>query len=238
MYTHIHRKDGEILHTMIQANNISFSYGKNEIIRDVSFRVGGGECLVIAGSNGTGKSTLLSVLADIVRPSGGSVKTEGRIGYVPQGSALLEDATVEENLRFFAKLAKSSLPDTLPFSVKDYKHKKASSLSGGMKMQVSIACALMGNPSILLLDEPCASLDITFREEMASLVAQWKKEGKAVIYVGHDPAEFYPFYDSILFLDAHPAVHTRSELDEHAGTAEAFTALYKTILSHNKGDTQ
>ena len=107
-----------------------------------------------------------------------------------------------------------------------------------MKMQVSIACALMGNPSILLLDEPCASLDITFREEMASLVAQWKKEGKAVLYVGHDPAEFYPFYDSILFLDAHPAVHTRSELDEHAGTAEAFTALYKTILSHNKGDTQ
>ena len=104
-------------------------------------------------------------------------------------------------------------------------------------MQASIACALIGDPSVLLLDEPCASLDITFREEMAILIDRWKSEGKTVIYVGHDPAEFYPFYDSILFLSAPPRLYTRPDLDSKAGNAEAFTAHYKTILSLCKGES-
>ena len=222
---------------MLQANNLSFSYGKNKIIEGVSLRAAPGECLVIAGPNGCGKSTLLSILAGILKPQAGSVTADGKIGYVPQSSALLEDATAEENLRFFAGLAKSAVPDTLPFSIEKYKNKKVSRLSGGMKLQVSIACALMGEPTVLLLDEPCASLDITFREEMTALIAQWKSEGKTVVYVGHDPAEFYPFFDSILFLAPSPLMRTRAEIGQDAGDAEAFTALYKSILSKGKGDT-
>lgn len=222
---------------MIRANNLSFSYGKSKIIEGISFQAAPCQCLVIAGPNGCGKSTLLSILAGILKPQAGSVTADGKIGYVPQGSALLEDATVEENLRFFAGLAKSTVPAALPFSVEEHKKQKVSRLSGGMKMQVSIACAMMGDPTVLLLDEPCSSLDITFREEMAVLIAQWKSEGKTVLYVGHDPAEFYPFYDSILFLTPSPLLRTRPEIDQEAGNAEAFAALYKTILSMSKGDT-
>lgn len=223
---------------MIGASHLSFFYGKNNILQDICFRVGQGECLVIAGPNGCGKSTLLSLLAGALKPSHGTVEAAGKIGYVPQGNALLEDATVEENLRFFANLAKGKVPDTLPFSVSEYKSKRVSRLSGGMRMQVSIACALAGDPSILLLDEPCASLDIAFREEMAALVSRWKGEGKAVIYVGHDPAEFYPFYDSLLLLSSPPRLYTRTELTKSADNAESFSALYKTILSNCKGEPQ
>lgn len=172
----------------------------------------------------------------MLKPSHGTVHADGRIGYIPQNSSLLEDATVEENLRFFARLSGGSLPSSLPFSVDAFKNKKVASLSGGMKMQVSIACAMLGDPPILLLDEPCASLDITFREEMAALVFQWKEQGKTVLYVGHDPSEFHPFFDSVLFLTSQPKMYTREQLCCGGDDLYSFAHLYKSILENCKGE--
>lgn len=219
---------------MIRSDGISFAYGKSEIIESLCFSAEDGECLVFAGPNGCGKSTALGIISGALKSSSGSVTSNGKIGYIPQGSALLEDATVEENLRFFAKLAKSSIPKTLPFSVSEYMNKRVSRLSGGMKKQVSIACALTGDPKIILLDEPCAALDIAFRDELIVTIEDWKRRGKTVVYVGHDPNEFYTFFDTIIFFDKPPLTYRRTEIGEQAKTAEAFAKFYKETLLNIK----
>ena len=100
-----------------------------------------------------------------------------------------------------------------------------------MKKQVSIACALIGDPNLILLDEPCAALDIAFRDEMISIIEDWKASKKSVIYVGHDPAEFYSFYDKIIFIDEVPKSYTRNELEGQGISTEAqFISFYKDSL--------
>ncbi len=210
---------------MIRVDGISFSYGKNHVLDGLSFTVGDGECAVLAGPNGSGKTTALAVIAGIIKPSSGAVHIDGGVGYVPQGDALLPDATVGENLRFFASLAGAPVPGSLPFAVESYKKKRASRLSGGMKKQVSIACAMAGEPRALLLDEPCAPLDVGFREEMAALIALWKRERRAVVYVGHDPDEFFPFFDRIVLLGTPPRIYERADVP---GDEAGFLSFYKS----------
>lgn len=216
---------------LLEFDGVSFTYGRGRgrsaILREISFSARAGECLVIAGTNGSGKTTLLSIAAGIREPSSGKVQTAGRVGYVPQGSALLEDATVRENLRFFADLAGADVPDPLPFAVGGWLDRKVSRLSGGMKKQVSIACAMAGDPDVMLLDEPCGALDIRFRESLCSLILCWKSAGKAVLYVGHDPAEFYPFCDRLLFLSPGGLAESPVPLPAEEG---AFRDLYVTMM--------
>ncbi len=219
---------------MIHAQNITFSYGRHIIVRNLSFSVSAGKCTVLAGPNGSGKSTVLSLLAGVLKPSSGKILTNGAVGYIPQGTALLEDATVEENLRFFAALAKKEVPHELPFAVEDYKKQTVSKLSGGMKKQVSIACALIGDPQIILLDEPCAALDIAFRDEMTGIVKKWKADGKAIVYVGHDPAEFYSFYDTLIFVAPKPIVYEKPTEQIEANTLDGFAEFYKSNLLNLK----
>jgi len=215
---------------MIQVKDLCFSYGKRSIVRDLTFDAAPGECVVLAGPNGCGKSTVLSVIAGVQKPRSGCVHLEGSLGYVPQGNALFSDASGEENLRFFADLAGVSVPEILPFAVETYKKKKVARLSGGMQKQLSIACAMLGDPSNILLDEPCASLDIGFGAELGEYVKTWKAEGRSVIYVGHDPAEFYGFFDKIVFLSGTPRVYTREELLNTDADEARFRIQFETLF--------
>ena len=216
---------------MIRVEDVSFSYGKHKVLNGLSFSAKAGECIVLAGPNGSGKSTMLSILTGVVKPDSGTTELGGKIGYVPQGSALLEDCTVEENLQFFANIAHSVIPEKLPFSVEQIKKRRVSQLSGGMKKQASIACAFIGDLQIILLDEPCAALDIDFRDEMIDIVKAWKAEGRTVVYVGHDPREFYEIFDRIVFLDDEPVVYDRDDIAEHLENETHFEALYKKAIS-------
>lgn len=219
---------------MIKAENITFSYGKYTIVENLNLLAEAGECVVLAGPNGSGKSTVLAMLAGALKPSSGSIECDGKIGYIPQGTALLEDATVEENLRFFAKLAHCVVPEKLPFSIDSYRDKRVSKLSGGMKKQVSIACALMGDPAVVMLDEPCAALDMAFRDEMIETVEKWKREGRTVVYVGHDPAEFYRFFDTLVFFDNPVRTIHRKDIPEASEVEIKFTEFFKHELSNIK----
>ncbi len=216
---------------MIRVEDVSFSYGKHAILKDLSFSAKAGECVVLAGPNGSGKSTMLSILTGVIKPDSGKTELNGKIGFVPQGSALFEDCTVEENLGFFANIAHAEIPEKLPFSVEQIKKRRVSQLSGGMKKQASIACAFLGDPQIILLDEPCAALDIDFRDEMIGIVKAWKAEGRCVVYVGHDPREFYETFDRIVFLDDKPVVYNRADIAEHLESEKQFETLYKDVIS-------
>lgn len=198
--------------TVVEVNQLSFSYRKKQVLSEVSFCASEGECLVIAGANGTGKSTLMAILAGIRKPNAGTVICRGKVGYLPQNIALFEDMTVEDNLRFFAGLAKCDVPQELPFQLDGKRKDRVSRLSGGQKRQVSIACALLGDPKILLLDEPAAGLDMEYRESLIRLIQKKKDEGCAVLYVGHEPGEFEEICDNLLLLGTATKLYSRTEL--------------------------
>ena len=223
--------------TALRFEGVSFAYGRSRgqsrtlRLAEIGFSLRFGECAVIAGTNGSGKTTLLSLAAGIFKPTAGRVECAGRAGYVPQGSALLEDATVGENLRFFADLAGAGIPDPLPFAVGGWMERRVSRLSGGMKKQVSIACAMAGDPDVMILDEPCAALDIRFRESLCSLILDWKAAGKAILYVGHDPAEFFPFCDRLLFLSPRGLTEPSAPLPRNESD---FRDLYAVMMKQTE----
>ena len=187
---------------MLKVENISFSYkgGRANVIEGLSFDVQPGEAMVLIGPNGTGKSTVLSLLSGVMKPKSGKITMPKKFGYVPQGMGLFEDMTVEDNLKFFYKLVKTKVPSRLPLGLEPHCHKKISQLSGGLAKRVSIACALAGNPELVIFDEPCTGLDIISRQRLQRIVLQLKKHGTSIIYACHEPAEFEPFYDSIIFM--------------------------------------
>lgn len=220
---------------MIELVDISFSYGRKKILNNFSVTIGSGECVVLAGANGSGKSTALSLMAGVLRPDAGTVRVEGCIGFAPQGTALLEDMTVMDNLRFFAGLKKCAVPEKLPFGVEHYGKIRVSKLSGGMKKQVSIACALLGDPQVLLLDEPCAALDVRYREELTQLILEKKRQGCAIVYVGHEPLEFSAFYDRILFFGDRE--YTRQQLSAEPEDELRFCKVFHKLFT-SRGDSQ
>ena len=213
---------------MIELMDVSFSYGRKKILDNLRVTVRPGECVVLAGPNGSGKSTALSVMAGVLRPDAGTVRVSGGVGFVPQGTALFEDMTVRDNLRFFAGLKKCSVPSALPFGVERYLGTRVSKLSGGMKKQASIACALLGDPQVLLLDEPCGALDMEYREELAQIISQRKDRGCAIVYVGHEPTEFSAFYDRIVFLGK--GEYTRQQLSAHGADDSRFCSTFYELF--------
>lgn len=223
---------------MIQLSNVSFSYRKKRILNNLSFTAEAGQCVVFAGPNGSGKSTALSLIAGILRPASGHITCDDAVGLIPQGNALFEDMTVRDNLHFFAGLKKCPVPQKLPFGIEQYLDTRVSHLSGGMQKQVSIACALLGDPKVILLDEPCASLDVQYRQELIHIISQLKDKGCTIVYVSHDPLEFSPFYDKLVFFGEHTAVYDRRELSgedpEPLTLIESFTALFRKESHHER----
>lgn len=185
---------------MIELSHLTFSYGKSKpnILTNVSLIAEDGKCTVLCGENGAGKSTLVGLLAGILQPSGGTVRHTGRLGYLPQESALFDDMSARDNLKFFAKLYGVTLPkdSELPFGVSNFLGKKAGELSGGMKKRLSLACMLIGKPDTLLLDEPSAALDSEHRKELMQLLWSLRRDGKCILYIGHDVKEYRELCDA------------------------------------------
>ena len=219
---------------MLKLDQVSFSYKRKPVLQQLSLTAEAGECIVLAGPNGSGKSTLLSLIAGVRKPDSGRILREGKLGYVPQGTALFEDMTVEDNLRFFARLAGAALPEALPLGVDRWRKTRVSRLSGGTAKRVSIACALLGQPDILLLDEPAAGLDLIYQEELLALLTQLKAQGLLILYAGHEIGEFADLYDRLLFLGGKtPQLFDQRQLSGTAGDAytrqEALAEAYRSL---------
>ena len=162
---------------MVEVSHISKRYGKKEVLTDITFTVMPGECVAVIGKNGCGKSTLLKILAGVLSPDGGNFsffketkprKRNGFCGYVPQENPLMEQLSVKDNLYLWG--GKNALQNQLlleEFQMQEYLKIPVEQLSGGMKRRLSIVCALMKNPSVLLMDEPTASLDFFYKEHLS-----------------------------------------------------------------------
>lgn len=186
---------------IISVTNLSFSYGKKNILDNVSFSLKGGSATALIGENGSGKSTLLTLLAGIISQSSGNIDVRGSIAYLPQEIALVEDLSFEDNLKFFASLAGCTVPKKLPFDADRLRRIKIKRMSGGMKKLCSICCTLLKDADIYMFDEPCAALDKEHREMLCQHISELVKNGKTVLYVGHDDAEYKSFADAELIVN-------------------------------------
>ena len=200
---------------MLQVSHIAKNYRKNPVLTDVNFTAGGGECIGLIGHNGCGKSTLLQILAGILKPDSGSVlfngedllknrkRLEASVGFVPQENPLFEDATALEHLRLWYSGTGCSLSrdlrEGLParLGVDTFLDRRVSSLSGGMKKRLALACTLCRKPSVILMDEPAAALDLPGKAQIRAFLGELRAEGKLVIFATHEEADF-PLCTSLL----------------------------------------
>ena len=192
---------------MISAQGVSKAYGERRALQGVSFTAEPGERIAIIGPNGAGKTTLLQILAGALAPTSGSVSLEPeRAGWVPQQPALYSKLSVAENLRLFARLERvADVERTVARMLEqtalgDRAGDEVSRLSGGNRQRVNIAIGLLGEPQVLLLDEPSASLDPRQRERLWAFVSGLAEAGTAVVYATHNVAEAERFADRVLVL--------------------------------------
>src|SRR4051794_19692854 len=181
---------------VLEVEGLSKSFGERAALRDVTLDVGRGELLAVLGPNGAGKTTLLSILAGITRPDSGRIdRSNGEVGWVPQQAGLYRRLTVEENLRLFARMegaedVEATIERMLEQTgLEGRRHDPVSSLSGGNQQRINIAIGLLGDPSVLLLDEPSSGLDPSQRVRLWDFVAGLSSGGAAVIYSTHQIEE-------------------------------------------------
>jgi ABC-2 type transport system ATP-binding protein len=226
----------------MRADSISKRYGEREALRSISFAVDEREKIAVIGPNGAGKTTLLQILAGALPPSSGSVDVGGRIGWVPQHPALYSKLSVAENLRLFARLERAKdvegtvermLDQTALVERAD---DEVGLLSGGNRQRVNIAIGLLGDPRVLLLDEPSASLDPRQRERLWAFLAEL---GTTVVFSTHDVGEAERHADRLLVLADGELLFTGTpaELDTETGGSAAapdFETAFVRFL-HDRG---
>ena len=196
------------MRTGIAVDGLAKSYGELQALAPLTLRAQAGEVLAVLGPNGAGKTTLLSLLAGAQRPSAGSIdRTPREVGWAPQQPAVYSRLTVAENLTLFAHLehvpdvegaVDSMLEQT---GLRERAAEQTGRLSGGNRQRVNVAIALIGDPPVLALDEPSASLDPAQRERLWSFLAGLAAEGRTVIFSTHDPGEAQRRADRLLVLD-------------------------------------
>ena len=192
---------------VLEVDGLSKSFGDQVALTEVNLQASEGELLAVLGPNGAGKTTLLSILAGIIRPDAGRIDLAGdEIGWVPQQAALYRRLTVEENLRLFAHMEAAADIDAVvdrmldQTGLGDRRHDPVSSLSGGNQQRINIAVGLLGDPSVLLLDEPSSGLDPSQRVRLWEFVAGLAKGGTTVIYSTHQIEEASQYSDRLVVL--------------------------------------
>jgi len=201
----------------VRAEGLCKQYGELHALENLSFSLAPGEVLGLFGLNGSGKSTLLDIVALAAKPDGGQLFYDGRepghtlgavrrrIGYVPQEIALFGELTVRENLlcwsRLPGKAAKQRADETAErLNLTEFYNKKVAALSGGMKRRVNLAVALLGEPELLVLDEPFAGVDTDNTDGIATVLRELAQSGVTELVSGHAPEQLWPLIDRVLVL--------------------------------------
>lgn len=184
---------------VISVNHLSKNYGNVKALQQVSLSVEQGELFGLIGADGAGKTTLIRILCTLLVPTQGNASMCGLdvvehyrqvrniVGYMPGQFSLYQDLTVEENLRFFAGIFKTTIQanyhliEDVYKMLEPFKNRKAGKLSGGMKQKLALSCALIHKPQVLILDEPTTGVDAVSRKEFWDLLKRLKREGVTIL---------------------------------------------------------
>ncbi len=185
----------------VQVDRVSMQFGPAEAVCEVDFSVPRGTLFGLVGSDGAGKSTLLRMIATMIRPTSGTIRIDGldtvsgkkqvkeRIGYMPQRFGLYQDLTVGENIDFFMDIygirgaeRRRRRERYLGFSnLLPFLNRQAGNLSGGMKQKLGLACVLVHEPLMLILDEPTNGVDPVSRAEFWDILGEMRRDGMTIL---------------------------------------------------------
>ena len=205
------------MENVIEARNLTYSYGKVLAVDHISFNVKKGEILGFLGPNGAGKTTTFKMLIGLLKPKEGDAfilgmdikketkRIQGRIGVCFEYTNLYEELSAKDNLVLFADLF--GIKDFDPMNLlervglKGKENDKVKTFSKGMKQKVLIARALVNKPEVLFLDEPTSGLDPVSSEEIRSLILEERERGATVFLTTHDMHEADKLSDRVAFIN-------------------------------------
>ena len=203
----------------IIVENLSKNYSENKAVENISFKIAENEIVGLLGPNGCGKTTTMAMILGLLKPSKGEILIDGmnieknrikllhKMNFISPYIELPKKLTVKENLIVYARLYSvknineriSYLSETLRLN--DFLNKKTGELSSGQKNRISLAKALINNPSILLLDEPTASLDPETGDFVRTFLENYKKEKKiSILLASHNMSEVERLCASVLMM--------------------------------------
>jgi len=181
------------MNMILKVENISRSFGKHKVLKNISFEMDSSVMYGIVGENGSGKSTLLKIIAGEWKADQGSISVAGRIGYCPQKSLLFSQLTVDEHFRYFASayriensmwIARSEMLMDF-FNFRQYRKERISNLSGGTQQKLNLSIALLHQPDLLILDEPYNGFDWDTYMKFWAYAGQLRMQGSAILTVTH-----------------------------------------------------
>lgn len=219
----------------VELENVSFSYDKQEILKDVNLKIKSGDFVGIIGPNGSGKTTLIKLILGIVKPKKGKIKVFGEdinkfnkwdlIGYVPQkiSTPFSFPATVEEII------SASYIKDERilkRLNVHKILKRKFVELSGGEQQKVLLSLALLKNPKLLILDEPTVSIDFQTQTEFYEILKEENKKGKTIILVSHDVGMIYKHVETVVFVNRGICCITEPKEEIYSLYGKSFRKFY------------
>ncbi len=186
----------------LQIDHLIKSYGANTVIKDISFTVNRGEIFALLGTNGAGKTTTLECIEGIRKYDSGNIMVNGTLGVQLQSSSLPANIKAIEGYQLFCKWKKAQADFGVfnAFELAQLRNKQYKEMSTGQKRRLHLALALIGNPDIILLDEPTAGLDVEGRVSLHERIRKLKEQGKTIIMASHDMAEVESLCDRIAII--------------------------------------
>lgn len=223
----------------VKITHINKTFGSQKVLKDVTIDIPDGQIVGLLGPNGAGKSTLMKILIGLWKPDSPLTLTEiqvpQRIGYLPENNPLYEEMYVSEYLSFMAGLsAKRSVSETVSALIERVgltpeKHKHIRELSKGYRQRVGLAQALLGDPELLILDEPTTGLDPNQLIEIRALIRELAKSGeprvkRSIILSTHIMQEVREMCDRVIILD-----HGQIKADKMIDEVEDLEALFHEV---------
>ena len=206
---------GKEVNPIIQIKNFSMKFGTKTVIKDLSFEVMRGEVFGFLGSNGSGKTTTLRALLGLYEPTAGELLVDGKpyavedgvkLGYLPEERGLYKKEKVIDTMIYFGRLKGLGKEEARDFSVKylervdlgDKAKTRLDKLSGGQQQKIQLGVTIMGDPELLILDEPTKGFDPVNRRLLMNIIEERQKAGATVVFVTHQMEEVERLCDKVV----------------------------------------
>lgn len=242
---------------IVHIENFNLTIGEKEIVKNLSFDVMPGEVFAFLGSNGSGKTSTIRALLGIYQETEGKLHVHGKpltpetassVGYLPEERGLYTRSKVLDTMVYFGELKgmtreaarKFSLAFLKRVELSDKAYTKIKKLSGGQQQKVQLGVAIMGNPELLILDEPTKGLDPVNRKLLLDIVDELQQKGTAVIYITHLMEEVERLADRILILKdgkarAYGTVSAVKKEFKSKSIEDIFVQIYKEKSTEHAG---
>ena len=208
---------GKEVNPIIQIKNFSMKFGTKTVSKDLSFEVMRGEVFGFLGSNGSGKTTTLRALLGLYEPTAGELLVDGKpyavedgvkLGYLPEERGLYKKEKVIDTMIYFGRLKGLSQEEARDFSIKylervglsDKAKTRLDKLSGGQQQKIQLGVTIMGDPELLILDEPTKGFDPVNRRLLMNIIEERQKAGATVVFVTHQMEEVERLCDKVVLL--------------------------------------